>query len=164
MANSKKRGSKLSFLLTMTAGAALAYFMDLNQGTRRRHIAQDKLGKWLRLLGSRSGKVVELVGNKAYGTVMETVPHQRDNPNPDDKTLKDRVESEIFRDTRTSRENININVVNGIVEIRGEQPTQQDIDDLVNRVRSIPDVRGVHNYLHLPNTPAPNKESAIEAS
>jgi osmotically-inducible protein OsmY len=74
------------------------------------------------------------------------------------------VESEIFRNPQTSREHINVNVVGGIVELRGEQAAQGDIDRLVQAVKGIPNVKGVHNYLHLPGTPAPNKESAIEAS
>ena len=87
-----------------------------------------------------------------------------DNIDPDDNTLRDRIESEIFRDELTSREFININVVGGIAEIRGEQPTQADMDALIRRVQGIRDVRGVHSYLHLPGTEAPNKAEVIQAS
>jgi hypothetical protein len=31
-------------------------------------------------------------------------------------------------------------------------------------VAEVPDVRGVESFLHTPGEPAPNKESAIEAS
>lgn len=100
-------------------------------------------------------------GNQS--TVSERVSAQRDNPNPDDLTLRDRVESQIFADTETSRENININVIDGIVEVRGELP-QGEIDALLQHIKGIPDVKGVHSYLHTPGTPAPNKVSVLEVS
>jgi len=96
--------------------------------------------------------------------VKEKVGHKPNNLDPDDATLRDRVESEVFRDPETSREHINVNVVGGVVELRGEQRTQDDIDNLVKTVRSIANVKDVHNYLHLPGTPAPNKESALQNS
>jgi osmotically-inducible protein OsmY len=101
---------------------------------------------------------------QATGVMRETVPHTPDNPNPDDNTLKDRVESEIARGPEISRANLNINVADGIVELRGEFKTQQEIDQIVERVRQIPNVKGIHNYLHLPGTPAPNKASVLEVS
>ncbi len=141
-------------------GAILEFFIDPAAGKRRRHIFMDKVGKYTRKAGNTAASQAEYTSNKASGLA----PHQPDNPNPDDNTLTDRIESEIFGDTETSRENINVNVVNGIATLRGEQPTQAAIDDLVQRVRKIPNVRGVVNYLHLPGTPAPNKEQVLKVS
>jgi osmotically-inducible protein OsmY len=143
-------------------GAGLMFFLDPARGERRRNMTMDRLGALFRRLGSQTEKKVKFVGGHAYGIVQETVPHRRDNPDPDDLTLRDRVETEIFRDRETSRERINVDVVeHGIVELRGELPHQEDIDDLIDRVKSIPDVREVHSYLHLPGTPAPNKQSVL---
>jgi osmotically-inducible protein OsmY len=105
-----------------------------------------------------------MAASRAQGVVSETIPTKRDNPNPDDPTLKDRVESELFRDPSLGRDKININVVDGIVQLRGELTSQTDIQSVVSRVKAIPDVQGVESYLHTPGTPAPNKEQAIEAS
>jgi osmotically-inducible protein OsmY len=152
------------FLFALVTGGALAYFLDPNKGGRRRSLVMDKVTSTTRQTASTAQSAVQSVGSKAQGVVQETVPTRHDNPNPDDKTLKDRVESEVLRNPMYSRSPINFNVVDGIVEIRGELESQGDIDALVSQVKSIRDVAGVHNYLHLPGTPAPNKEEAIRAS
>src|SRR5579884_2528280 len=112
-----------------------------------------------------AGVVQKQAGNaagKVYGTVQEVV-HKPDNPTPDDGALKERVQTEIFRDPETSRANINVGVVNGVVTLRGELPHPEDINALIARVQSIPNVRDVQSYLHLPNTVAPNKQEVIDA-
>lgn len=90
--------------------------------------------------------------------------HQPDNPNPDDNTIRDRVETELFRRAWVPKGNLNIDVVDGVVELRGQLKHQSDIDTLIKDARAIQHVKDVRSFLHLPGTPAPNKESAIEAS
>lgn len=168
--NEKKRRRPVFFPLLL--GAALAYFFDPNQGARRRNVARDKLGSLLRRGADRSADTARYAGGQAQGAMQSAAqsvapsvaPHAPDNPNPDDTTLTDRVESEIFRDPKLPKGDININTVDGVVELRGELETQQAIDDLIAKVRAIPNVRDVTSYLHVPGTVAPNKESAIEAS
>lgn len=155
--------SKRTFIIGSLFGATVGYLLDPTSGNRRRNVTGDQLGSLGRKLGKQAGKKAGYVGNAAYGVVKEAVP-VRDNSNPDDLTLRDRVESEIFRDTETGRENINVFVVDGVVTVRGEQPTQTMIDDLIGRIRSVSGVKGVESYLHLPGTVAPNKAEAIEAS
>lgn len=146
-------------------GAALAYYLDPKGGTRRRNMARDKaMSLSRRGAGSAAGAVQQAVG-RSHGAVQGAAgTHAPDNPNPDDKTLTDRVESVVFADPSVPKGDININTADGIVELRGELKTQQGIDDLVRRVQQIPNVKGVHNYLHLPGTPAPNKASVLKAS
>jgi osmotically-inducible protein OsmY len=140
------------FFLALVAGMAIEYFLDPKDGTQRRNKLMNQLKP---MTGSVAG---------GMGPIKGMMPHGHDNTNPDDKTLKDRVESEVLRDPKFGRAPINFNVENGIVVIHGELPTQADIDQLVNWVRSIRNVKGVENLLHLPGTVAPNKLSAIEAS
>lgn len=116
--------------------------------------------------GSKAGSAVSQAGNSARQTVGRKAggSGQPDNPNPDDNTLRDRVESELFREPGVEKGRLNVMVVDGVVDLRGELDTQQQIDSLVAQARAIEHVRDVRSYLHLPNTDAPNKESAIEAS
>lgn len=166
----RKRRRPIVFPLLI--GAGLAYFFDPNQGARRRTMARDKLGSLLRRGAESSASTASYAGGQAYGTVQraaqsvapEAAPHTPDNPDPDDPTLTDRVESEIFRDSTLPKGAININTVDGVVELRGQLENQQAIDDLIARVRSVPNVKDVTSYLHVPGTPAPNKESALDAS
>ncbi len=140
------------FFLALVAGIGLEYFLDPKDGTKRRAMLMNQLGP-----------VTDSVAG-GMGPIKGMMPHGHDNNNPDDKTLKDRVESEVLRDPKFGQAPINFNVENGIVVIHGELPTQADIDQLVSQVQGIRNVQGVENLLHLPGTIAPNKLSAIEAS
>lgn len=156
------QSSGLRLLMVAMIGAGVAY---VAADAGRRHKMVDKLIKWSRRSMHSLDASSRYVGGILYGVVQETFHLQPpDNPNPDDVTLTDRVESELFRDPSVPKGSININSVNGRVELRGELSSQPQIDDLVSKVRRIPGVKDVHSYLHLPGTPAPNKASAIEAS
>lgn len=154
-------------------GAILVYFLDPAHGSQRRGSLMQKAGSSTGPLSKATAPLSKATAplskakaplSKATGMMKGRGSHQPDNPHPDDQTLRDRVESEIFRDTETSRENININVVNGVVTVRGELPNQGEIDALVKRIQGIANVRGVESFLHLPGTPAPNKVESIRAS
>jgi hyperosmotically inducible periplasmic protein len=152
------------FLTAIVAGGALAYFLDPNTGARRRNIARDKLLSTFRRTGRLTEGKARFAGGTAFGIAKEVVPHRHDNTSPDDNTLKDRVESELGRDPKFDHAPINFNVEDGVVVVRGELSTQGDIDALVKRIKGIRDVKGVESYLHLPGTPAPNKEEALRVS
>ncbi len=79
--------------------------------------------------------------------------------NPDDQTLVDRVESEIFRDRKEVKGKVNINAEEGVVVLRGELESQDLIEDLVKAAREVDGVRNVENLLHTPGTEAPAKKS-----
>ena len=73
----------------------------------------------------------------------------------DDATLKDKVESELFRAEHEVKGAININAQQGVVQLRGEVPSQGLIDALVQRTEKIQGVREVESLLHTPGTEAP---------
>src|SRR5438067_10563763 len=81
----------------------------------------------------------------------------------DDETLRQRVESQLFRDRHVPKGNMNINCEHGTVILRGEVESAADIAEIEERVQRIPGIRGVQNLLHPHGTPAPNKERSIEA-
>lgn len=74
-----------------------------------------------------------------------------------DPTLAGKVESEIFRDTEVPKGQVNVQAHDGVVELRGEVERPELIEQLVERARSIPEVREVENLLHLPGEPAPHR-------
>lgn len=74
---------------------------------------------------------------------------------PNDETLKSKVESEIFRDAEAPKGQVSVNAQHGVVQLRGEVESQQLIDDLVSRARSVHGVVDVENLLHTPGSPAP---------
>jgi hypothetical protein len=76
----------------------------------------------------------------------------------DDVTLARKVETEIFRPANSPKGKVDVNAVEGVVWLRGEVKNQKQIAEIEAKVRSIPEVRGVENLLHLPKTPAPSRQ------
>jgi osmotically-inducible protein OsmY len=91
-----------------------------------------------------------VVFGRLYGAVSGRLPKQYD-----DATLKDKVESELFRDEHEIKGAINVNAQEGVVQLRGEVPSQDLINALVERTRKIHGVREVESLLHTPATEAP---------
>ena len=75
----------------------------------------------------------------------------------DDRTLKSKVETEIFREEGAPKGSVDVNVVDGVVELRGQVKRPEDKKALEAKAREVPEVRDVNNLLHLPKTPAPTR-------
>lgn len=75
-----------------------------------------------------------------------------------DADLANKVRTEIFRGLRgVDKGAIDVNAVDGAVYLRGTAKTPQQVKALEARARAIPEVKDVHNLLHLPKTPAPTR-------
>ena len=136
-------------------GAALAYLTDPSQGKRRRHELRDRSLALVRRGGRRAERAGRGVGARVYG-MSQSVQHRHEEPKEfDDATLAQKVETEIFRPADVPKGRINVNVQNGIVQLRGEVDRPELIDELVDRTRDVQGVRDVENLLHLPGTEAP---------
>lgn len=103
------------------------------------------------------------VASEAYGLVQKA-RHVRQAPKPemDDVTLARKVETEIFRDPGAPKGSVNVNVVDGVVWLRGEVKRPQQIRSLERKAQSVPEVRGVENLLHLVKAPAPTRADTPE--
>jgi len=142
------------FALAGAIGAALAYFFDHDNGRRRRKIAVDKAGK----LARKAGQQAQGVAAQAQGLKEKaTHPSEQEKPQPDDVTLARKVESEIFRDADVPKGQINVNVEDGVVYLRGELEQRDLIDDLEAQARKVQGVLDVENLLHAPGQEAPAK-------
>ena len=104
------------------------------------------VGAWLAADHRRRNVVV----GRVRGLIAKTHPKQYD-----DATLKDKVESELFRDEHEVKGSISVNAQEGVVQLRGELPSQDLIDSLVHRTRQIHGVKDVESLLHTPGTEAP---------
>ena len=145
----------MGYAIAAALGALLAYFFDPQNGKRRRNVTRDRVVATTRR--SASG-ATSAVGSQAYA-LKQKATHLGEEPKEfDDVTLAHKVESEIFRPDDVPKGNINVNVENGVVYLRGEADRPELIDELVERARQVQGVRDVENLLHLPGTPAPTKE------
>ena len=142
-------------LVAGALGAAVMYFLDPDQGRRRRHMTRDRIAATFRggLRGlSRAGRAA---GAEVYGAVRTVTHLQQEDPfPPNDATLAKKVESEVFRDPEVPKGRINLNVEGGVVVLRGELDRPEQISAVEQAARRVAGVREVENLLHLPGTPA----------
>jgi osmotically-inducible protein OsmY len=136
-------------------GAALGwlvgFFFDQSQGRRRRHLAVDRTGGFLRRRVRAAARAGRTVKATAYGIRQKaTHLHEEPKPQPNDATLKAKVESELFRPADIPKGKIDVNAADGVVYLRGEADTPEMISRLVERTRKIQGVREVESLLHLP--------------
>jgi osmotically-inducible protein OsmY len=117
------------FAFAGAIGAALAYFFDPDNGRKRRKKAIGKAAKAIGQVGRRE--------------------------RPDDVTLARKVESEIFRGPDVPKGQINVNVEDGVVYLRGELEQPDLIEDLGAQARKVKGVRAVENLLHVPGEETP---------
>jgi hypothetical protein len=143
------------FLAGGALGALVAYLFDPRNGRGRRHQLRDRTAGFFRSRGREAGRLGRGVAAEAYG-VSQKVQHLQEEPKDyDDATLADKVRSEVFRDPHVPKGHINVNVQEGVVQLRGEVPSPELIDDLVEQTRRVQGVRDVENLLHVPGAKAP---------
>ena len=158
----RRRKRKRSALAAGVLGAAAAYFFDPQMGRTRRARARDRLMAMFRRTGRRVGRKGRWLAGKAYGLRMKATHPVEQAKDLDDTTLAHKVESEVLRGSDKGR--ISVNAENGIVVLRGEVDTADQMNAIAESVMAVPGVTGVENLLHLPGEPAPNKARAREAS
>jgi osmotically-inducible protein OsmY len=93
----------------------------------------------------------------AIGKARALANRAEPKPDMDDVTLKNKVETILFRDEDAPKGAVVVSVTDGVVELRGEVKRPEIKKSLEAEVRSVPEVRDVRNLLHLPKTPAPGR-------
>jgi osmotically-inducible protein OsmY len=145
----------MKFLRLAAIGAALAYFLDPQQGARRRNMTRDRVLAFFRRRGRGVAGAGRAVAAEAYG-LKQKATHLREEPKSfDDQTLKAKVESEVFRPADAPKGEVSVNVEEGVVYLRGQLDDPSLIEGLEQRVRSVRGVDRVENLLHTPGTEAP---------
>jgi osmotically-inducible protein OsmY len=143
--------------LAAAGGALAGFFLDPVSGRRRRAQLAQRVPAFFRRRGRVLGRLGRRVGSDAYG-LKQRATHLRQRPKLEllnDPALARKVETEIFRSPNVPKGRINVQAHDGVVELRGEVEAPEQIDELVERARSVPEVRGVENLLHLPGAAAP---------
>jgi hypothetical protein len=140
---------RTAFFAAIVAG--LVYFLDRQNGKRRRRMAVDRTAGFFRrrlrqLDRGRRGAVA------AGSGVVQKAKHLREEekPQPNDATLKAKVESEVFRDARVPKGKVDVNAEDGVVYLRGEVDSPDLVAELEKATRKVQGVREVQNLLHTP--------------
>jgi osmotically-inducible protein OsmY len=145
-------------------GAVTAYFFDPDRGRGRRARTRDQLTAVFRRLGRRGGRLARRAESQAYGAWQRATHTVPADPLTDDETLKQKVETELFGKPEVEKGKILVNVEDGVVVVRGEVGTAEQMTELAQQALKVPGVKGVQNLLHLPEEPPPNKVASREAS
>ena len=142
------------FVSAAMGGAAMAYFLDPQNGRRRRHQSRDQLVSLVRQGTKRGRKLVRHATSDAAGQARRAAHAIRPSAEVelDDATLVDKVESIVFRNHDLPKGQININAENGVVFLRGQVERPELVEALEKRVRKVSGVKDVENLLHTPET------------
>lgn len=134
-------------------GAAAAWFLDPNDGTRRRNVVRDKTMKYARRGKDEAGRKATYAGTAVKGKATAAAPGTGREPAQErlnDPALKAKVESEIFRDPDVPKGQVSVSVEEGIVSLRGEVEDPAAIEALRDAAAKVDGVRGVESLLHTP--------------
>ena len=132
-----------------------AWLLDPVSGRRRRALLRDRTAGLLRRVARSSERFGRHMASDTQGLVQRAANTRPAQRVLDDATLKNKVESELFRAADSPKGRVSVNAQHGIVQLRGEVDSPDLIEDLVEKTRSIQGVREVENLLHVPGSPAP---------
>jgi hypothetical protein len=144
-------------------GAAGAYFLDPQEGKRRRHVAFDRLMALMRRGKAESERRARYAAGVAKGAAAEAAGAGEGAETLPDPDLANKVRSEIFRGQDAPKGDVSVNAENGAIYLRGEVGSPEEREQLATSARQIKGVQRVVNLLHLPGEPAPTKDSVAAA-
>jgi osmotically-inducible protein OsmY len=153
----------MKLLIGAALGAAGFYFLDPENGRRRRHVAEDRAKAFLRRRSRDAQSAASYAEGVARGAAHEAAqavtPGGGDAAERlNDPALARKVESEIFRSAEAPKGAVSVNAENGIVYLRGEVERPEVVTQLGEAAANVDGVRGVENLLHTPGSPAPMKQ------
>jgi osmotically-inducible protein OsmY len=140
-------------LIGAAIGAAAAWFLDQNDGTRRRNVVRDKAMKYARQGKEQAARKATYAGETVKGKATSAAPGAGREPAEErlnDEALKAKVESEIFRDPDAPKGKVAVNVEDGVVHLRGEVEDTATSEGLREAATNVEGVRGVENLLTTP--------------
>jgi len=133
------------------AGWGAGYLFDRQQGRRRRKLITDRAGGFVRGRIRAARRAGRFATSWTRGRALKaTHLREQPKPQPDDATLAQKVESEVFRAAGVPKGTINVNAEHGVVYLRGELERPELIDRLIRQTRKVQGVRDVRSLLHLP--------------
>jgi osmotically-inducible protein OsmY len=138
-------------LIGAAIGAAAAWFLDPNDGTRRRNLVRDKTTKFARRGKEEAVSKATYAGETVKGKATAAAPGTAREPAEErlnDPALQAKVESEIFRDPDAPKGQVSVNVEDGVVYLRGELDDQAKIESLREAAARVEGVRAVESLLH----------------
>lgn len=134
-------------LIGFAGGAAAAALLDPEKGPSRRAYLSQRLPGIAQQVSDR----VQRIRGAADSAIDVGAPHGADptSAGPDDELLRDRVQSELFRSADIPKGDLNVNVENGTVVLRGHVSDYALKREIESRAKAIGGVERVENLIHI---------------
>ena len=145
-------------------GALVAFLTDPQRGRARRAQLLDQGAASVRGAGHEVQKVIHSARSLAEGKLEELTERGSRVAPIDDVTVRDRAETELFRDASVPKGQINLSVERGILVLRGEVPDEAMRDRLVRQAEGIEGVWSVKSLLHLPGEPVEEQLTGVPSA
>jgi osmotically-inducible protein OsmY len=148
-------------------GAATAWFLDPNDGARRRNLTRDKAMKYVRRGKGQAERQASYAGQTIKGKATAVAPGTGRSPAEErlnDPALQAKIESEVFRAADLPKGKVSVNVEDGVAYLRGEVEERATIERLQDATAQVDGVRAVESLLHRPGEPAPTKDESRHAT
>lgn len=126
-------------------GAAAMFFFDPVRGRRRRALARDKAGRWLRLARRAAQIEAADIYHRALGTFATWRRTLRGEGPIDDDVLEERVRACAGHVAHSSHA-LEVHAHEGRIVLEGEVPAG-DVRAILHCVRAIPGVAGIDDHL-----------------
>jgi hypothetical protein len=143
------------------AGAVVALLFDPARGRARRARLRGQTAAVLRRVERRTQRRSRYVSHWGRGKVSRLSRRPHDEP-ADDRTLVDKVRSEVMGHIGAVAHSLTIDAQLGVVTVRGSGVDDAAVIELERRLRCVRGVRDVRILVHPEGTPAPNKAAALE--
>jgi hypothetical protein len=136
------------FAVGAAAGVGAGFFLDPQNGKRRRNVARDKIFA----RGRRGAREAEQKARYAAGFAGGAAAKAKESPRDPEHELNDpalaqKVESEIFRPEDAPKGEVNVNVEHGVVILRGHLEDPNQAEALVAAAEQVEGVRAVESKL-----------------
>ena len=131
-----------------TVAAAGAYLFDPDRGRSRRARLADQTGAALRKAGERIKAQASYQKGVARGLVHDVTKPFQPPVEVDDETLLQKIRSEAVGRWPGSKQDLEIEVIDGAVTVRGQAPPDH-ADELIRLIESVDGVRAVADAMSI---------------
>jgi hypothetical protein len=147
-------------------GALASHLWDPDRGHARRARLRDQCSSSIHRTRRRAERRLHYADGRLQGAMHRVASRRPSGTGEpiDDVTLAQKIRSEVLGATEFRGTHVNVDAYDGIVHLRGEIPSAEQIDALVVAVGEVSGVRDVVSYLHTPGVSAPNKTDALRVT
>jgi osmotically-inducible protein OsmY len=138
-----------TFVGGVIVGSVVGFLFDPARGRSRRTQVVQRGGRLLRRVRRRTERQVSMATSRATGLFERSRHLTVEDREPTDEKLRDRVQSQLFREPDIPKGDVNVHVENGAVILRGHVDSDAMKSRLSIKARSIQGVDRVENLINV---------------